>query len=88
MIDSAVWVSIISGVLTLAGVILTNTKSNREIEHKLEVSQAITDTKLENLTHEVRGLTNTALRIPVIEQRVKVCEDDIKELKGKYGKSG
>lgn len=76
-----IWVSIISGVLTLVGVIITNNASNRQIEHKLEVSQAITDTKLENLTQEVRRHTDFAIKIPVIEQRLDNCESDIKELK-------
>lgn len=76
-----IWVSIISGVLTLVGVIITNSASNRQIEHKLEVSQAITDTKLENLTQEVRRHTDFAMKIPVIEQRLGTCESDIKELK-------
>ena len=79
--DSSIWVSIISGVLTLVGVIITNNASNRQIEHKLEVSQAITDTKLENLTQEVRRHTDFAIKIPVIEQRLGNCETDIKELK-------
>ena len=74
-------VSIITGALTLVGVIITNSASNREIEHKLEVSQAITDTKLENLTQEVRRQTDFAIKIPVIEQRLGNCESDIKELK-------
>lgn len=76
-----IWVSIISGVLTLVGVIITNNASNRQIEHKLEVSQAITDTKLENLTQEVRRHTDFAMKIPVIESRLDNCESDIKELK-------
>lgn len=79
--DSSVLVSIISGVLTLIGVIITNSESNRKIEHKLEVSQAITDTKLENLTQEVRRHTDFAMKIPVIEQRLNTCENDIKGLK-------
>lgn len=74
-------VSIITGVLTLIGVIITNSESNRKIEHKLEVSQAITDTKLENLTQEVRRQTDFALKIPVLEQKIINCETDIKELK-------
>ena len=81
MLDSAVIVSIISGVLTLIGVIITNSESNRKIEHRLEVSQAITDTKLENLTQEVRKQTDFAMKIPVLEQRVITCESDIKALK-------
>ena len=81
-------VSIITGVLTLVGVIITNSESNRKIEHRLEVSQAITDTKLENLTQEVRKQTDFAMRIPVIETRLANCEMDIKELKEvKHGQS-
>lgn len=76
-----IWVSVITGALTLVGVIISNIGSNRKIEHKLEVSQAITDTKLENLTLEVRRQTDFAIKIPVLEQRVSNCEDDIKELK-------
>lgn len=79
--DSSITVSIITGVLTLIGVIITNSESNRKIEHKLEVSQAVTDTKLENLTQEVRKQTDFAMKIPVLEQRVITCENDIKTLK-------
>lgn len=81
MFSSDILVSIITGTLTLVGVIITNSESNRKIEHKLEVSQAITDTKLENLTQEVRKQTDFAMKIPVLEARVANCEMDIKELK-------
>lgn len=86
MFSSDILVSIITGVLTLVGVIITNSESNRKIEHRLEVSQAITDTKLENLTQEVRKQTDFAMKIPVLETRVTNCEMDIKELKeNKHG---
>jgi alpha-acetolactate decarboxylase len=81
MFNSDIIVSIITGILTLIGVIITNSESNRKIEHRLEVSQAITDTKLENLTQEVRKQTDFAMKIPVLETRVSNCEVDIKELK-------
>ena len=76
-------VAIITGGLSLIGVILTNTNSNRKIEHKLEIGQAVTDTKIDNLTQEVRGIKDFAVEIPVIKQRLSVCEDDIKEMKTK-----
>lgn len=79
--DMSFWGTVITGILTLIGVVITNSMSNREIEHKLEVSQAITDTKLENLTQEVRKHTDFAMRIPVLEQRVATCENEIKALK-------
>lgn len=81
MMDSTIWVSIITSVLTLIGVIITSSESNRKIEHKLEISQAVTDTKLENLTQEVRKQTDFAMKIPVLEQRVITCENDIKAMK-------
>lgn len=79
--DSAIIASTITGVLALAGVMITNANSNKKIEHRLEISQAITDTKLENLTEEVRKHNNFASRVPVIEQRVANCEQTIHEIK-------
>lgn len=81
--DSSIWVSIITGALSLAGVIITNVSSNRKVEHQLEVHQAVTETKLENLTAEVRKHNDFAVKIPVLENRINVCEADIKELKRK-----
>ena len=79
--DSAIMVSIITGILSLAGIIITNVSSNRKIEHQLEVHQAVTETKLENLTAEVRKHNDFAVKIPVLEQRISNCESDIKEIK-------
>ena len=76
-----IWVSVISGVCTLVGVIVTVIGSNRKIEQKLTVSQAVTDTKLENLTQEVRRQTDFAIKIPVLEQRISFAENNIEELK-------
>ena len=76
-------VAFITGGLSLIGVILTNNSSNRKIEHRLEIGQAVTDNKIDNLTLEVRGLKDFAVEVPVIKQRLSVCEEDIKELKSK-----
>jgi len=81
--DSSILVSIITGALSLVGIIITNVSSNRKVEHQLEVHQAVTETKLEALTAEVRKHNDFAVKIPVLEQRISVCEDDIKELKNK-----
>ena len=74
-------VSIITGALTLVGVIVTNIGSNRKMENQLEVHQAVTETKLENLTEEVRKHNEFAVKIPVLEQRISNCESDIKDIK-------
>lgn len=76
-------VAVIAGGFSLIGVIITNGNSNRKIERKLEIGQVVTDTKLDNLTQEVRGIKEFATEVPVIKQRLSACEEDIKELKVK-----
>lgn len=65
----------ITGGLSLIGVIITNSNSNRKIQMNMEKQQAITDYKLEELTREVRKHNGFAERIPVLEERV----DDIRK---------
>lgn len=77
--------SLITGGLALLGVIITNMMSNRKIEHQLDKQQGITDTKLEELTREVRAHNNFAQRIPVIEEQVKVANHRIDDLEKKVG---
>lgn len=67
--DSAIITAIITGAITLIGVLITNSKT-----------QAVTDTKLEELTREVRKHNNFAEKIPVIEEKIKVCEHRIADL--------
>lgn len=71
----------IAGVLTLIGVIITTMSSNKSIENKLVTAQAITDTKLDNLTNEVRKHNSFAEKIPVMENDIAQLKDDVKELK-------
>ena len=51
--------ALITGVITLVGVILANSKA-----------QAVTDTKIEELTREVREHNNFARRLPVVEEKI------------------
>ena len=71
MVDPAIIVSIISGGLSLAGVIITNVNSNRKIERQLEVSMAITNTKLEDLTKQVEKHNQVIERTYKLEQAVE-----------------
>lgn len=73
-------VAVITGVLTLLGVIITNTQSNKKIEQKLQTAQAVTDCKLEELTREVREHNNFARRMPVVEEQIKNIKDKIEYL--------
>ena len=62
-------VAIITGVLTLIGVLISNSRS-----------QAVTETRLEELTREVRLHNNFAQRVPVIEEQIKVANHRINDL--------
>jgi len=73
-------VALITGVLSLAGVVLSNSQSNKKIENKLVTAQAVTDTKIEELTREVREHNNFARRMPVVEEQIKVINHRIKDL--------
>lgn len=77
--------SIITGVLALAGVVITNIKSNKDIESQLDKKQAVTDTKIEELTREVREHNNFAQRVPILEEQMKVVNHRIEDLERKEG---
>ena len=72
--------AIITGGLALLGVIYSNNQANKKTEAQLDKNQAITDTKLEALTREVREHNNFARRIPVIEEQIKVANHRIDDL--------
>lgn len=59
------------GLLTFLGVLITNSKMGRNMERKLEVAQAVTDTKIDELTREVRLLNNLAIKVPVLEEQIR-----------------
>ena len=61
--------ALVTGGLTLLGVIISNNKH-----------QAVSDTKLEELTREVREHNNFAKRVPVVEEQIKVINHRIKDL--------
>jgi hypothetical protein len=77
----AVSVALITGGLSVLGVIISNIGSNRKIEDALSTSQAVTDCKIEELTREVREHNNFARRMPVVEQQIVDIKKDIDELR-------
>lgn len=79
----SVLASLITGVLALIGIVITNMMSNKQIEHRLEINQAITDTKLDNLTREVKEHNSGVQQIPVLTQRIVSLEARVKNLEGK-----
>lgn len=71
---------IITGGLSLVGVVLSNLSNNKKIENTLSTQQAVTDTKLEELTREVRSHNIFAQRVPVLEEQIKVANHRIEDL--------
>ena len=78
MVD--ILVVIISGSFGLIGAIITGKLTSNKVQKQLEISQAVTDTKLEELTREVREHNNFAKRMPVVENEIKHIENDIHKL--------
>lgn len=72
--------SIITGGLALIGVVITVTNGNKKMENKLNTQQAVMDTKIEELTREVREHNNFARRMPVVEEQIKVVNHRIEDL--------
>ena len=58
-------------------------QSNKKIENTLKVQQAVMDTKIEELTREVRTHNNFAQRVPVLEEQMKVANHRIEDLEKK-----
>ncbi len=76
----SIWTALITGGLALFGVIFTNVSGNRRIQHGLEKTQAVTETKLEELAREVREHNGFARRMPVLEEQIKVINHRINDL--------
>jgi hypothetical protein len=66
--------ALITGGLSLVGVIITNVSSSKKIEAQLMTAQAVTDTKIETLTEEVRKHNTFADRITALEVKVDALE--------------
>lgn len=78
----AIITALITGGLTLIGTALTVSSGQKKTDHKLEMAQAVTDCKLDELTREVRLHNNFAQRVPVMEEQIKVINHRISNLEG------
>lgn len=87
--SDAIIVAIITGGLSLIGVIVSNNHTaqsmDKSMDAKLDKQQAVTETKLEELTREVRAHNNFAQRIPVLEEQIKVANHRIEDLEKEGG---
>ena len=69
--------SVVTGCITLAGVLIANGKA-----------QAVMETKVEELTREVREHNYFARRMPVVEEQIKVINHRIEDLEGFHKPAG
>ena len=83
--SEAIIVAIITGSLSLIGVIVSNNRTAQSMDAKLDKQQAITETKLEELTREVRAHNNFAQRVPVLEEQIKVVNHRIADIEQQKG---
>lgn len=81
--SEGVIVAIITGVLTLAGTIITVIVGNNKTNENLRISQAVTDTKIDELTREVREHNNFAQRVPIVEEQIKGINNRLSILEAK-----
>ena len=78
----AIIVALITGGLSLVGVVATSLVTARKNETALKISQAVTDTKIDELTREVRAHNGFAEKIPVIREQIRNLTQEVNELKG------
>lgn len=80
--SEAIIVALITGGLSLAGVVITCLATAKKTEKATAVAQAVTETKIDELTREVRSHNNFAQRMPVVEEQIKVINHRITDLEG------
>ena len=78
--SEAIVVALITGGLSLAGVVTTCLATARKNENQLKITQAVTETKLDELTREVREHNGFARRMPVVEEQIKVINHRLTDL--------
>ncbi len=75
-----IFASVITGVLALAGTVVTCLSTSKKTDHTIQLNQAVTDTKIEELTREVREHNGFATRVPVLEAQIKTLEHRINNI--------
>ena len=89
--NEAIIVALIAAAATIIGNMIISRKSTQEMAHKLEINQremahkletqqAVTDTKIDELTREVRAHNNFAQRMPVVEDQIKTLQGTVNNL--------
>ena len=82
--SEAILVALITGGLSLTGVVVTCLATARKTEKNTAIAQAVTDTKIQELTREVRLHNNFAQRMPVVEEQIKVINHRLADLEEEW----
>lgn len=77
----AILVALITGGMSLIGVVVTCLATAKKNEKTIEISQAVMKTEIAELTREVREHNNFAKRMPVVETEIKNIHSEIEDLK-------
>ena len=86
--NEAIVVALITGGMSLAGVVATCLATARKSEKRTAVAQAITDTRIQELAREVREHNGFAKRMPVVEEQIKVMNHRISDLEAFHKHGG
>lgn len=78
--SESIIVAIITGLLAFAGTALTVYNSNKKMQSDLEKNQAVMKTEIQALKAEVEKHNNYAMRMPVVEEQIKVINHRIDDL--------
>ena len=78
--SEAIVAAVITGGLSLVGVVITCLATAKKTEKATAVAQAVTETKIDELTREVRSHNNFARRMPVVEEQIKVINHRLADL--------
>lgn len=81
--SDAVIVALITGLLTVIGTVITVLAANNKTNETIKINQAVTDTKIDELTRAVREHNNFAQRMPVVEEQIKVINHRLSDLEAK-----
>lgn len=78
--SEAITIALITSLIPLIGTVLTVLFSAQKTDEKMRLQLAIFETKLEELTREVRQHNGFAQRLPVLEEQVKTLQNQVKKM--------
>lgn len=77
-------VALVSSVIPLIGTVITVLFSYNKTDEMIKINQAVMDTKITELTREVREHNNFAKRMPVVEEQIKVINHRLNDLENDH----